>query len=214
VFLPVQLALWITAHLRDSVDSLVPLTSAADQPSLFLDSLPYKLPETDTRRTSNKGQGSAKGQGSTKGKQSAKGQGKDCKDGSAQPGAANKEKEGRIFRAHLRVQPPLVWPALPQWPHTLSAEERQQFQSYTHRLTSNSKATEQIISTLFSNPPNPISLALTIYEPDPLKSPTSLEGVDFSQHFVVQHYLSGPLDFGTLSCMSWFSAASMDHLKN
>ena len=206
VFLPVQLALWITAHLRGHVDTLSPLTATANHPNLFLDSLPFQLPESDERRT--KGSSSSKGQskgtksgsaqpGTAKGskKGSAQpGSAKGSKSGSAQPGTANQEKEGRIFRAHLRVSPPLAWPALPQWPHALSPEERRQFQSFTNRLLSSSNAstTQERIDSVFRVKPAPVSLALTIYEPDPLQATHSKEGIDFSNHFVVQHYLSGP----------------------
>ena len=56
----------------------------------------------------------------------------------------------------------------------------------------NTATTQERISSVFQITPTPISLALTIYEPDPLKSPNNKEGVDFSHHFVVQHYLSVP----------------------
>jgi hypothetical protein len=193
VFLPVQLALWITAHLPDHVDSLLPLTAAANQPSLFLDSLPYKLPETDARRA--KGAPASKGQGKEGKSGSAQpGSAKGGKSGSAQPGSANQEKEGRIFRAHLRASPPLARPSLPQWPHAFSPEERQHYQTYTNRLLSSGNATntQEKIDSVLHVRATPTSLALTIYEADIFQSIHSKEGIDFSNHFVVQHYLSGP----------------------
>jgi hypothetical protein len=39
------------------------------------------------------------------------------------------------------VSPPLLWPSLPQWPHTLSTEERQRYQTYISRLLSSGNAT-------------------------------------------------------------------------
>ncbi len=91
----------------------------------------------------------------------------------------------------MRVQPPLVWPPLPQWPSTLSSAERQLHQTFFANLPS-STANNADTHLLFQLPPTPVSLALSIYEPDPLRSPNSKDGLDFGQHFLVQRHLSGP----------------------
>ena len=51
---------------------------------------------------------------------------------------------------------------------------------------------QEKIESAFTIRGNPTSLALTIYEADTLKSSHSIEGIDFSNHYVVQHCLSGP----------------------
>jgi hypothetical protein len=191
----VQLALWITAHLCDHVDTLLPLTSAQNQPNIYLDSLPYALPATDERRT--KGGATSSKDSTSKGKSKGTKGSKSSTGKPTQPGGPNlasQEKEGRIFKAHLRVVPPLIWPRLQQWPGSLSPSERQHFNNYTHNLINNPtlKVSDDIITQVFRIPPTPVSLALAIYEPDPLQSQLSKEGLDFAQHFLVLHHLSGP----------------------